>query len=570
MPTATAQTYFLYCRKSSEDDGRQVLSIDSQIGTLTDLAKSQGVTIAKTFSESKSAKAPGRDKFNDMLIRIEKGEAQGILCWKLDRLARNPVDEGRIKWMLQKGVIKNIKTPDRDYLPGDNVLITSVEFGMANQYLLDLSKNVKRGLVTKAQMGWYSGYAPLGYLNTKTREKGANAIVRDPERFHLVRQLFDLMLTGNYSVLQLLKLSKKWGLKTRPAKTGAGKAMSRSNLYKLFQNPFYYGLFEYPRKSGNWYQGKHDAMISKAEFDKVQEYITRKDAPRYQKHEFEFTGMIRCGSCNSMVTAEHRTKTQMNGNVHHYLYYHCTRRSKTPCHEKSIEEKELWKQVDFALSKLEISEQFKDWAIRYLHEYRSDEAKANDEILEAKQKELLLVNRQLDALVLKYTAPENETGELISADEFKKLKGNLVKQKLELDQYLANQATEKDRWMELTERTFNFAKYARYHFQNGDREMRRSIFASLGSSLYLQDQKINIELHYPFKTIMQSKEEIERELFQVRTLENTENKMLFMQILANCPLLRRRKDSNLRGDFSPNILAGCSFQPLKHASVSYR
>jgi len=70
-----------------------------------------------------------------------------------------------------EGRHQNIKTPDRDYLPGDNVLITSVEFGMANQYLLDLSKNVKRGLKTKAEMGWYSGYAPLGYLNTKTREK---------------------------------------------------------------------------------------------------------------------------------------------------------------------------------------------------------------------------------------------------------------------------------------------------------------------------------------------------------------------------------------------------------------
>ena len=150
----------------------------------------------------------------------------------------------------------------------------------------------------------------------------------------------------------------------------------------------------------------------------------------------------------------------------------------------------------------------------------------------------MAVNRQLDSLVLKYTAPENETGELISADEFKKFKGNLVKQKIELDQWIANQATEKDRWLELTERTFNFAKYARYHFANGDREMRRSVFAALGSYLYLADQKINIELHYPFKMIMQKKEEIENELLQVRTLQNTDTKMLFMQIMQNCPVLR--------------------------------
>lgn len=72
--------------------------------------------------------------------------------------------------------------------------------------------------------------------------------------------------------------------------------------------------------------------------------------------------------------------------------------------------------------------------------------------------------------------------------------------------------------------------------------MRRSIFVALGSYLYLQDQKINIELHYHFTTIMQKKDEIEKEILQVRTLQNTENKMLFMQILQNCPVLRKGQD----------------------------
>src|SRR5437588_4306550 len=146
--------YFVYCRKSYEDKDPQILSIDSQLQVLNDIAKKARLEIAEIFTESKSAKGPGRERFDEMLKRIEKGEANAILCWKLDRLARNPVDEGRIKWLLQREIIQQIRTPDRDYAPNDNVLITSVEFGMANQYIRDLSKNVTSGMTTKDQLGW--------------------------------------------------------------------------------------------------------------------------------------------------------------------------------------------------------------------------------------------------------------------------------------------------------------------------------------------------------------------------------------------------------------------------------
>ena len=91
MPSKNSDNnkYFIYCRKSSEDSGRQVLSIDSQLGVMKEIAIRDDLEIVHTFTESKSAKAPGRDEFNEMMTRIEKGEASGILCWKLDRLARH-------------------------------------------------------------------------------------------------------------------------------------------------------------------------------------------------------------------------------------------------------------------------------------------------------------------------------------------------------------------------------------------------------------------------------------------------------------------------------------------------
>ena len=154
--------YFIYCRKSTEDEDRQILSIDAQISELNAIAGRDGLTIADTLTECRSAKEPGRPVFNDMLRRIEAGEANGILAWKLDRLARNFDDGGKIIGLLQRGVIREIRTFEKTYLPSDNVLMIAVELGMANQYVRDLSMNIRRGIREKIRRGIYSSKAPLG------------------------------------------------------------------------------------------------------------------------------------------------------------------------------------------------------------------------------------------------------------------------------------------------------------------------------------------------------------------------------------------------------------------------
>jgi len=122
-------TYFLYARKSTDVEDKQVLSIEGQLQELRSLARSEGLEISTEFTESRTAKVPGRPIFNDMMNRIQRGEAQGVICWKLDRLARNPVDDGLVRWLLQQGTIKRIATPEKSYYPPDNVLLMSVELG---------------------------------------------------------------------------------------------------------------------------------------------------------------------------------------------------------------------------------------------------------------------------------------------------------------------------------------------------------------------------------------------------------------------------------------------------------
>jgi DNA invertase Pin-like site-specific DNA recombinase len=217
--------YFLYARKSSEAEDRQAASIDAQKDELMKIAKDQGLHILDILEESQSAKKPGRKVFNSMLERIYKGEANGILCWKLDRLARNPVDGGQISWMLQQSAVSQIVTFGRTYYPTDNVLMMQVELGMANQFIRDLSVNVKRGLQKKVRDGWMPSGAPIGYLNTPNKQKGYKTLEKDPERFPLVRRLFDLALTGNYSIID--------GSANKLGGTGAGNGNFTGQVYTI-------------------------------------------------------------------------------------------------------------------------------------------------------------------------------------------------------------------------------------------------------------------------------------------------------------------------------------------------
>src|SRR5258706_6287863 len=200
--------YFVYARKSTEDEDRQILSIEAQLSEVNSIARQNGLVIAETFTESRSAKEPGREIFNDMLRRIERGEANAILSWKLDRLARNFDDGGKIIGLLQRGVIQEIRTFEKTYLPSDNVLMIAVEFGMANQYVRDLAVNIHRGIREKIRRGIFCGKAPLGYFN----EPKLRTIEPHPEKFPKVKEILERFATCQYSMTAIQREMAKVGL----------------------------------------------------------------------------------------------------------------------------------------------------------------------------------------------------------------------------------------------------------------------------------------------------------------------------------------------------------------------
>ena len=222
--------YFLYVRKSTEWDERQVQSLDDQLKIMRKRAIDSWYKIIEEFIESKSAKAPWREIFNNMIEKIDNWEVNWIIAWKLDRLSRNPVDSWTVQYMMQNWKIETIITNDKEYWKMDSWLLMSVENWMSNQYILDLSKNVHRWLNSKYEKWIRPSKVPTWYINDIQNR----SIISDPERFHIVRKIWDKMLTWVYLPTEVLKIAtNEWWLRTRKTKKSWWKELTKSSSYRI-------------------------------------------------------------------------------------------------------------------------------------------------------------------------------------------------------------------------------------------------------------------------------------------------------------------------------------------------
>src|ERR1035441_6109532 len=147
-----------------------------------------------------------------------------LATWHPDRLARNSIDGGRIIYLLDTGVLKDLRFATFTFENNSQgKFMLSIVFGYSKYYVDSLSENIRRGIRTKTENGWLSGLAPVGYLN----DKATRSIVPDPDRFSLIKEMWRLMLTGTYSPRRIMEIANhEWGLRTVKRKRSGGKGLS--------------------------------------------------------------------------------------------------------------------------------------------------------------------------------------------------------------------------------------------------------------------------------------------------------------------------------------------------------
>ena len=344
--------YCLYARKSTESEERQGLSIDSQVNEMLQLAEKDNLEIVEIKRESHSAKETlQRPVFNELLDDIRLNKFNGIITWAPDRLSRNAGDLGAIVDLMDQGKLQTIRTHGQIFTNNPNekflLMILGSQAKLENDHR---GINVKRGLRARCERGLWPTVAPLGYLNQKRMDKKGVVIV-DPQRAPVIKKMFEKVAYEKYSgrkIYHWLKFEMNFY-------TRGNKPLTLSGIYRILQNSFYYGTFEYPRGSGTWYQGKHKPLITEELFQKVQDQLKRDNIERENK-EFAFTKLMVCGKCGSGVTAEEKYKKLRDGTSRKYVYYGCTRARDRNCKNKYIQEPALIKQLLKLINQVDINE----------------------------------------------------------------------------------------------------------------------------------------------------------------------------------------------------------------------
>jgi len=468
--------YYLYARKSTDEEDRQVLSIESQINELREFAKKEGLVIVDEFTEAKTVKEPGRPIFSFMLKQIENGLADGILAWHPDRLARNSIDGGKVIYLVDIGKIVDLRFPTYRF---DNTaqgkFMLSIAFGQSKYYVDNLSENVKRGLREKLRRGEWPGVAPLGYKNNLIAHK----VEPDTEKAPFVRKAFALYSTGDYSLEELLREVHRWGLSAK-----AGKPLFKSCLAKMLRNPFYYGRMVY---NGEQYEGSHLPLVTKKLFDEVQEVLEKKAKPiKKGVFKFAFTGFIKCGECGASITAERQKG---------HIYYRCTKKV-VKCSQKFLREEALLEQINKAILKVFIDNETECKMINRLEELFQQESKASSSLSRQAKDKLIEFDGKIERLIDLYIAKE------ISQEEYQRKKAKLLNEKKELEEKVGEIEKTSGGWLEPAKEFITTCNEAGSVAWQGNLKPKRDFLKILGSNFKLFDRTLLFSTRKPFDLVV--------------------------------------------------------------------
>jgi site-specific DNA recombinase len=472
----------LFCRVSSKEQEETGYSLPAQEKYLREYAERNKLTVSKVFAVSESASGRVQRKiFNEMIGFIKQEDISVVIVETTDRLTRNFADVPTIdKWILsdeeneihlaKEGCILNKNSKSHEWF------MWRVKVATAEYYVRLLSENVKKGQKEKIAQGWLPTKPPVGYKTIG--EKGHKVHVIDEDTMPLVKEMFALYATRNYSLKKLTEIMHKKGLRN------ANKnKIVKSRIHQYLIDPFYIGKNVW---NGIEYQGNHETFIDEDTFKKVQEILRRKGTPKYRKHNHLFQGMFRCGECNGLITWEMH-KGLVYGHCNHYR--NCSQ-------QVWYREDEIEKLLSMKLSLLQIrNARLAEWIRKALKEGHQDKIAYHTSTLKELTQRQEQFNKRLEKMY-----EDKLDGKITEAFYNEKAKKYQAELK-EITSSLEKHRNANEKYYELGSNLYELSQRATMIYEKANKEDKRLLINLIFSQLTLKNDMIIANHSKAFKLL---------------------------------------------------------------------
>lgn len=470
----------IYARVSSREQEETGYSLPAQEKLLEEYAKRNNFEIERIFSVSESACGKVERKvFHQMLVFMKRNRIPVLIVETTDRLTRNFKEVMEIDRWLEGNEKNQVHLVREATVLHKNArshewFIWRMKVATAEFYVRQLSENVKKGQAEKIRQGWLPTKPPLGYKTIG--EKGHKIHVIDEKYALLIRKMFKLYASGNYSLKKLVEVMYQEGLRTRK-----GNKLVKSRLADLLSNPFYYGAIPW---NGQIYQGKHEPIISKELFDRVQTILRRKTNPKYRKHFPLFKGLIKCDECEGTITWETH-KGYWYGHCNHYR--NCSQ--KTWVRQEKVEEQILPYLKKLTIKNLRLVE----WIKKALKESHRDEIEYHNRCIEELKLRYEKIQKRLSLLY------DDKLDGKITSDFYEQKFREYTREKEEIINSIERHSNAQNKYYELGINILELSQKAKEIYQKASQEQKRMLLNLVFSKLTLNEGKLKAFYSKPFE-----------------------------------------------------------------------
>lgn len=485
------QKAVIYARVSSKEQEQSGFSIPHQVKFLSDYAQKQGLTVIQVFSESMSAKDEGRIEFDKMFSFLKKNkDIQSIIVEKNDRLLRNDFDNAKIIKIatttdLRFHLVKENLVLSKKSTPQD-ILFFTINSAFSSYYPRNLSNEVKKGTIEKAEQGLYPRKAPLGYIKEPYAKKH-NPVIPDSETAPFIKKIFKLYATGNYSLRTLATKMTNDGF--FPNK----KPCTKTTVEKILKQPFYMGEFNF---SGRRYQNaQHEPLISKELFYLCKDLREGSGFARTQSKDFLYKSMIRCKNCGGLLSPELKHGANKSGD---YIYYRCTRSKEKNCNSKPLKGIYIDEFINNILTSINLTDEGKDLILGIVKQKYKEQTAYDEKACENIEQQTKILKNRLNKLYM------DRLDGIISDNDYFDKKEVWQIELDKLDMQRVNINLENNEFMQRAENFLELCKnvYKWYFKQNS--EEKRNFLKLIISNFFYDGQKLHIELKSAFETMFKN------------------------------------------------------------------